>query len=452
MYIFKWKNGCIMFLKVLSCLFLFFMLWGCSEYPEMDADVLAQHIYAQNPIELTGSNKEYISMVAKSFGLKDKQVLELQEHILSKKTIDKLKEDYENKLRKKVFELEQRKVKISSRNDFVINVFAPYLDNISRNQIYKSGLETEAFETKVCGLYEKFFPTENAAQSLREFFNASRIYFSGESFNVDYLNAINMNLLKYGLFIDYELQSMASVLKVQDTLLPMVSYKGDSLSIIKLKRFIPGLMPSKKGYFVIGMRYIIVLEDMIAAQAEADSLELEKGDLYRKYGDKRYEIFWKYLGLSQNLAKAGEIYNTLMKKDFGGKSKAYIKRIEEINTAIHEAKHIVDQIEHPELTLNLDAEFSAHVTEAIYSPAPNVALLEAIQRMEKYAMYQRQPYLNDVVYKMWMIADRSAYDKQYTNDSLRVDLMHLYESYRTIRENAYFEPLDEFYEKIVSKL
>ena len=191
---------------------------------------------------------------------------------------------------------------------------------------------------------------------------------------------------------------------------------------------------------------------MIAAQAEADSLELEKGDLYRKYGDKRYEIFWKYLGLSQNLAKAGEIYNTLMKKDFGGKSKAYIKRIEEINTAIHEAKHIVDQIEHPELTLNLDAEFSAHVTEAIYSPAPNVALLEAIQRMEKYAMYQRQPYLNDVVYKMWMIADRSAYDEQYTNDSLRVDLMHLYESYRTIRENAYFEPLDEFYEKIVSKL
>ena len=164
-----------MFLKVLSCLFLLFMLWGCSEYPEMDADVLAQHIYAQNPIELTGSNKEYISMVAKSFGLKDKQVLEVQEHILSKKTIDKLKEDYENKLRKKVFELEQRKVKISSRNDFVINVFAPYLDNVSRNQIYKSGLETEAFETKVCGLYEKFFPTENAVQSLREFFNASRI-------------------------------------------------------------------------------------------------------------------------------------------------------------------------------------------------------------------------------------------------------------------------------------
>jgi hypothetical protein len=211
-------------------------------------------------------------------------------------------------------------------------------------------------------------------------------------------------------------------------------------------------MPSKKGYFVIGMRYVIVLDDMIAVQAEADSLELQKGDLFRKYADKRYERFWRYLGLDQTLAKASDVYNILLKKDFGGKSIAYIKRVEQINTSIHEAKHIVDQIEHPELTLNLDAEFSAHVTEAIYSPSPNVALLSAIQRMENYAMLQRQPYLNDVVKKMWLMANRSAYEKQYTNDSLRVDLMRLYENYRTIRENAYFDPLDNFFEKIVSKL
>jgi len=441
-----------MILRFLGYIVLLVLFVSCSEYPEMDSDILAQHIYSQNPIELASSNKEYVSVVAKSFGLTEKQVVEVQRNILSKKTTGKLREDYEKKLQRKIFELEQKRINNSNKYDFVINVLAPYLDDVSRNQIYRSGLEMEAFEEKVCSLYEKYFPTDNAKKSLRDFFNASRIYFSGESFNVDFLNAINMNLLRHGFFVDYELQSMASVLKVEDTLLPMVSYKDDSLAVLNLKRIIPGIMPSKKGYFVIGMRYVIVLDDMIAVQAEADSLELQKGDLFRKYADKRYERFWRYLGLDQTLAKASDVYNILLKKDFGGKSIAYIKRVEQINTSIHEAKHIVDQIEHPELTLNLDAEFSAHVTEAIYSPSPNVALLSAIQRMENYAMLQRQPYLNDVVKKMWLMANRSAYEKQYTNDSLRVDLMRLYENYRTIRENAYFDPLDNFFEKIVSKL
>lgn len=430
---------------------LAFLFVACSEYPDMEPDILAQHIYSQNPIELGSSNKEYVTMLAKSFGISEKDVVAIQKHILSKKTTSKMKDDYEVALHKKVFELKQRNRK-AAQKDFVVNVLAPYFDALSRNQIYKSGMENEIFERDVCQLYERFFPGDSAAQSLHAFMNASKIYFSGESFNVDYLNAVNRNLLKYGLFLDYELQSTANLLKIQDTLLPMTAYKGDSLAAIKLKRFIPGLMPSKSGYYTIGMRYVIILDDMVAARAESDSLELEKGELYRKYVDKRFELFWRYLGLNMTLQKASEIYNLLLKKDFGGKSIAYIKRAEELNTTIHEIKHIVDQIEHPELTLNLDAEFSAHVTEAIFSPAPNVALLSAIQRMENYAMVQRQPYLNQVVAKLWTLAKRSAYEMQYTNDSLRIDLMDLYDNYRTIRENAYFEPLDEFTQKIVGKL
>ncbi|MDY6284244.1 MAG: hypothetical protein SPL19_04315 [Fibrobacter sp.] len=432
-------------------LLLALLFIACSEYPDMEPDILAQHIYSQNPIELGSSNKEYVKMLAKSFGMSEKEIVAVQKHILSKKTTGKMKDDFERALEKKVFELKQRHRK-PAQKDFVVNVLAPYFDALSRNQIYKSGMENEIFEHSVCELYEKFFPGDSAAQSLAAFMNASRIYFSGESFNVDYLNTINRNLLKYGLFLDYELQSMANLLKVQDTLLPMTAYKGDSLAAIKLKRFIPGLMPSKVGYYTIGMRYVVILEDMVAVRAEADLLELEKGEFFRKYGDKRFERFWRYLGLDMTLEKASEIYNRLLKKDFGGKSIAYIKRAEELNTTIHETKHIVDQIEHPELTLNLDAEFSAHVTEAIFSPVPNVALFSAIQRMENYAMVQREPYLNQVVVMLWNMAERSAYEEQYTNDSLQVDLLNLYNNYRTIREKAYFEPLDEFADKIVSKL
>ena len=438
---------------MMKFLFLLLALFfaACSEYPDMEPDILAQHIYSQNPIELGSSNKEYVAMLAKSFGMNEGAIIAVQKHILSKKTTDKMKSDYEKAIYEKAVKLEQQNGE-SARKDFVVNVLAPYLDALSRNEIYKSGPDNESFERIVSNLYGKFFPDDGAAQSLFAFMNAAKVYFSGESFNVDLKNTVNRNLLKYGLFLDFELQSMASILKVQDTLLPMTAYKGDSLAAINLKRFIPGLMPSKAGYYTIGMNYVVALDDMIAARAESDSLELEQGEFYRKYGDKRFEHFWRYLGLDLSLQKASEIYNRLLKKDLGGKNFAYIKRVDELNTAIHETKHIVDQIEHPELTLNLDAEFSAHVTEAIFSPAPNAALLSAIQRMENYAMVQRQPYLNQVVVKLWTMAKRSAYEEQYTDDSLRIDLTDLYNNYRTIREKAYFEPLDEFAEKVAGKL
>ncbi|MEE0876784.1 MAG: hypothetical protein UIH18_05755 [Fibrobacteraceae bacterium] len=435
--------------------FLIFLLTlflvACSEYPEMEMDILAQHIYSQNPIDLDSQNKEYVAMLAKSFGMKEDEIVDIQKHILSKKTTSRMKQDYEAALHKKIFELKQRNRK-SAQKDFIVNVLAPYLDDLSRGHIYKSGLENEVFEREICELYEKFFSEANAAQSMRDFMNAAKIYFSGESFNVDYLNTINGNLLKHGFFLDFELQSMASILKVQDTLLPMTLYRDDSLAVIKLKRFIPGLMPSKVGFYTIGMRYVVVLDDMTLVRAEADSMELVQGKSYRKYNDIRIERFWRSLGLDLNLQKASEIYNILLKKDFEDKSLAYIKKAAELNTTIHEAKHIVDQIEHPELTLNLDAEFSAHVTETIFSPVPNVALLSAIQRLERYAMHQRLSRLNQVVVDLWQIAMLSAYKEKYTNDSLQQDLIELYNNYRTIRENASFESLDEFTEKVIKKL
>ena len=137
--------------------------------------------------------------------------------------------DYEKAIYEKAVKLEQQNGE-SARKDFVVNVLAPYLDALSRNEIYKSGPDNESFERIVSNLYGKFFPDDGAAQSLFSFMNAAKVYFSGESFNVDLKNTVNRNLLKYGLFLDFELQSMASILKVQDTLLPMTAYKGDSLT------------------------------------------------------------------------------------------------------------------------------------------------------------------------------------------------------------------------------
>lgn len=432
--------------RKLTFLFLFSILTfsACSSYPEVDDDILAQHIYSQNPIVLSSSDKDYVSMLAKSFGMTEKDVLKLQKHILSKKTTEKMKEDFNTAFQKKIFELKQRKNN-AARKDFIVNVLAPYLSMLSRN-------EGAAYDTDVCKIYHFFFTEPYGKNSLCSVISEARAYFNGEKFNSDKINNLNLNLMHYGLFVDLELQNSANVLQIQDTLLPLTAYKNDSVGIIKLKRFIPSLMPPKKGYYTIGFNYVVILSDMVNASAENDLLELEKGDLFEKYTDERFEYFWEHIGLNLNLNKANDIYRKLLRKDFEGKKLAYIQRAEELIVALHEAKHIVDQIEHPELNLNLDAEFTAHVTSSIFSATPNFALYSAIERMEKYAMYQRQPYLNDVVFKLWNMAEHSAFDNQYNNDSLRIDLTNLYNNYRTIRENAYFEPLDDFFDKIAKNL
>ena len=74
----------------------------------MELDILAQHIYSQNPIELGSSNKEYVTMLAKSFGMSEDGIVAVQKHILSKKTTGKMKDDYELALHKKVLELKQK--------------------------------------------------------------------------------------------------------------------------------------------------------------------------------------------------------------------------------------------------------------------------------------------------------------------------------------------------------
>ena len=56
--------------------------------------------------------------------------------------------DYEKAIYEKAVKLEQQNGE-SARKDFVVNVLAPYLDALSRNEIYKSGPDNEFFERKL---------------------------------------------------------------------------------------------------------------------------------------------------------------------------------------------------------------------------------------------------------------------------------------------------------------
>ncbi len=439
-------------MKNFLCIFFFVVLLftGCSEYPEMDVDVLAYHVFSEGQLDLENDDDEYIDLLAKSFGMTPKSVRKIQKFIMSKKTEPNLRYGFESALHAKVVELLGEDA--NEKNDFVVNVLAPYLNALSKNSPYKSDLDRKIFEASVCSLYGKFFNEPRESNSLKSFIDDVYRYNNGGISNTDYLNRLNENLLKYNLFVDWNAQSNLNMLEVKEMILPPTPYKDKSVSILGLRRIMPGLLPSKLGYYTAGADRVVVLNDMVDFEANAKILEIEQNRFFSKYEDKRFVKFWRSIGLDMSVENASKVYNKLMKKDFLGKKKSFVTRALSMEVAIHEAKHLVDQIEHPELTLNLDAEFSAHITAAIFNPAPNVSLLSAIGRMEIFAMHHRLSVLNDATRKLWIMAQRSAYEESYSNDSLRQDLFRLYCDYRTIREQVPYGSLADFNRQIASKV
>ena len=435
-------------MKRLFLLVAFLVLFvACSEYPEMDEDILAYHVFSEGQIDLGNGEDEYVNMVAKSFGMEPKAVRKIQKFILSKKTESNLHYGFESAMHAQVVELLGEN-SARARKKFVVDVLAPYLNALSKNNPYKSGIDREVFENDMCALFGKFFGESPQNNSLRAFIDNIHRYNNGGVSSTDNINRLNETLLKHNLFVDWNAQSNLNVLKVEEVILQPTPYGGKTVAVLGLRRIVPGLLPSKVGYYTAGSNRVIVLNDMVEFQAEEKILEVEQNRFFSKYEDKRFVKFWHSIGLDLNVEKASKIYNKLMKKDFLGRPRSFVARAVAMETAIHEAKHLVDQIEHPELTLNLDAEFSAHVTSAIFNPAPNVALLSAIRRMENYAMYHRLSSLNEVTRKLWEFAIRSANDQTYSDDSLRQDLVRLYCGYRTVREHVPFGPLGNFNSQI----
>lgn len=435
-------------LSILFALATLFVIEACSEYPEMDVDILAYHVFNEGQFDVENNDNEYVNLVSKSFGMTSKEVRKIQKTILSKKTKSNLRFTFEGVMHSKIVELLDKNSN-SARKDFVVNVLAPYLNVLSKNEPYRSGLDKDIFENDIIFLFGKFF---KKSAVLGNFIDDIYRYNRGGVSSTDHLNLLNETLAGYNLFVDWNPQNNLNVLKVENVVLQITPYKGKSIAILNLKRVIPGLLPPKLGYYTAGSSQVVLLDDMINASVDETAAEIEQGRFFSKYEDKRFEKFWHSIGLNLNVEKASKIYKSLIKKDFAGHTKSEIKMALAMETAVHEAKHLVDQIEHPELTLNLDAEFSAHVTAAIFSPAPNATLFSAIRRMENYAMYHRLSQMNEAVRSLWEMAIRSANEELYTDDSLRKDLLCLYNDYRTIRERTSFETLDYFHYQIVSKI
>ncbi|MCF0215713.1 MAG: hypothetical protein HUK21_05085 [Fibrobacteraceae bacterium] len=426
----------------------FFIFCSCSDNTGMDDDILDEYLLRQASFYIDKTDDEYLEQVARSFGISVSKVKKVQKHIISKKSRSKVEWDYDSAIIRKIKELKASK-KESERNNFVYNILAPFLSTLSQNKNLLVKEDGQVRNQEVFDLFEKFFP--GCGNSLVNFVFSVRGYFNGKYYNVNVLHDLNRVLMPYSLYVDFEIESCANIMQIQDTILAPMAYKGDSVAVLKTKRIIPGLLPSKVGYSTAATHFVVVIDDAVENQTEEYVRELKTD--FIKYGDKIYNRYWHIIGLPQlDVLKASEIYTKLLEMDYASKSRNYIKISKEIETVIHEAKHQIDGIEHPELTLNLDAEFSAHVTSAIFSPSPYAALLSAIQRMDRFGITQGEPVLYNVSKQLWELAIKSANDSSYTRDCLKLDLIDIYNNYRTIREMQYFSGLDDFQNLVVSEI
>lgn len=423
----------------LFCTALFF---GCDSSPKMEKDIEANFIWEQANFDLSDTGDEFIQLLAKSFGISENHVREIRERILSKKTTAKLRADDLFARSKILAELERQKS--PDVGSFVVNILAPYLNDIV-------GKRTAVLERETFALFGKIF-SEGSPNTLERFVETVKAYNAGGTFHADFLNDFNETLARRGFFADYIVESNVNILKISDTLLPPTHYRNDSVTILLLSRITPSLMDSKSGYATIGSSKVIVLDDMLSLVAESHKTELDSLENFAKYTDPRFEKFWHSIGLDLSTAEASRIYLQLLEKDFREKSMRFLKESSKISTAIHEAKHAADRIDHPELTLNIDAEFSAHATTILYAASPNAELASAIIRMENFAYHIHSEQLNSVVKDLWNLARQATSDQAFTNDSLRNSVRTLYQNYRTLREGKSFEPLDEFENQIVSGL
>lgn len=415
---------------------------GCDSEPKMERDIEASFIWEQTEFDPSNTEKDYIELLAKSFGISENHVQEIQQLLLSKKTTARLRADDLFARSKILAKLERQKD--PDVGAFVVNILAPFLNDAVKGKI--SVLDRETF-----ALFGRIF-SESSPNSLERFIETIRAYNAGETFHTDLLNDFNETLARRGFFADYIAESNVNILRIADTLLPPTHYRNDSVSILLLSRITPSLMDTKSGYATIGSNKVIVLDDMLSLVAESQKLELDSLQDFTKYTDSRFERFWRSIGLDLSTAEASRIYLQLLEKDCQGKSVRFLKESAKIGTAIHEAKHAADRIDHPELTLNIDAEFSAHITTIIYAPSPSAELASAISRMENFAYHIHSAQLNAVVKELWNLARRRTSDQTYTNDSLRNDAERLYLDYRTLREAKKFEPLDEFEISIIAGL
>ena len=250
--------------------------------------------------------------------------------------------------------------------------------------------------------------------------------------------------------MEYDLRrAYANIFKIERAICADEEWKrGEKISIFILKRIYPNILKSHLGYAPAWHSDVVVIKDLFYNIAKEYKKELKEKMPLRPYRDYTHKALWNSMNLNIDLERANRIRYELAYKDLNGFSLSQIEKNLILQTAIHEAKHRIDEIEMPSMRLNLDLEVSARLTETIFGVYPFLGLRTLIEWTEAYYHSTKYIKLRYLLAELWVLADESL-KEDYTEKFLRAELLKVYENYSTIQEEVNFIDLAEFEERMV---
>jgi len=442
----KLSKNRIAFIIVFSVLIIAFIALITKSHfqnilPEMKMPYIALNMALRTRIKIT-DNEEYLEALEKKSGMSRSKIKRLFRYLLKN---DDLLGNASSEINKSLKEF--RSLPGEKRTDFfIINILAPYL-TIVVNDFAVNAQDEE--EIRII-FAELFNVPKDKANPLIELTEGTYRYNHGGSSNLSYKYDLNDYLKSKGFYLDYVLRrSYANIFKIEHIICADEEWnEGEKISIFVLKRIYPNLLESKLGFAPAWHSDVVVVKDFFYDIAKEYEKELKEKLPLRPYRDNSHQELWKSQNIKIDLERANKIRYELAYKDLNGASLSEIEKDLIIQTAIHEVKHRIDEIEMPSMRLNLDTEISAYLTAAITGVYPFLGLREIIEWTEAYYHSTRYAELRYLLTDLWILADESL-KQNYTKERLRAELLKIYENYRTIQEDANFIDLTEFKQRMI---
>ncbi len=422
---------------------LLFVSCGEAQY-KMKLPFVAYNMLLQTSLEISNSDNEYIEFLERSFGMSENEIKDVFDYLRTVKSESELKKSVTVEVYRSLRQLDEVSKK-SRKEYFVNNILAPYLTLVVNRSYLGSDTETE-----ICKKFEEIFGVTDFNNALQRLVEATENYYNGVPYSIDNLHLMNAVLQYNGYFLNYDLDSKyANIYRISKYLASNIQWgNANEITIIQIKRIYPNVLPPAKGYSTIGTNVVVVVEDYFPMLVDVYRKELKSMHPEDEYMDFKYQKIWESIGLEIRLEDANRIMYELSKIDFENIEDEQIELYLITQTAIHEAKHKVDEYDNPRQLLSLDNEVSAHLTEAIYSGSPHDALRSAIQRIEGYYINTRNEKLGYLLKQLWNLASAHVKLSNPNNDLLRKELFEIYTGYRTIQHSEALIDLSKF-EKIL---
>ncbi|MDR2579311.1 MAG: hypothetical protein LBC70_10990 [Chitinispirillales bacterium] len=448
------KNIKVVLSAIILTLVVFTTNSSCSRdkrlgdvFSEMKMPYVALNMTLGTRIIIT-NDREYLKELEKKSGMSRKQIRELFKYLQENPTRDEIRKNACDEISKSLKEF-QNLPDNKKLNFYVINLLAPYLTMIVNNFNVN---DTDGEEIQ--SIFAKLFNIpQNQANPLFELVEGTRHYRRGGIFRSSHTHELNDYLGKKGFHLDYGLRrSYANIFKIEYVICKGKEWRpGENISIFVLRQIYPNFLESKLGYAPAGSSDVFIIKDLHYNLAKKYKNELRKKTPRIPFSDRGSQQLWNSLGLDIDHLKANRILYELAYKDLSGGSLSQIERNLIIQTAIHEAKHRIDEIEMPEMRLNLDLEVSAYLTTAIFGIYPFIGLRDLIEWTEGYYRNTRYTKLGNLLVELWALADKSL-KQDDAEKFLRAKLRKIYENYTTIQGNDNLINQNEFEQRMLPLL